>query len=155
MKPKPRQHIAVWSATAESVTERRSKVVRRVLSPERKAADWMEKRRLDRDIKRLFRAQEYLCRQIVVLSLRKDASSPSFAEFAARIKKIYAASDKASGLGDNLKPRKSTHAFADKQIQQTSLPLHQYTLHAEIKIVTCKKYAERRKARLQNRTEYR
>ena len=74
----------------------------------------MEKRRLDRKIKRLVRAKTHLRRQVIVDNLRKDANALSLADVAARIKKVSAATDDASKRGDELVPRKFTQFFADK-----------------------------------------
>lgn len=47
----------------------------KALSADRKAANWMENRRIDHEIKRLERAQAHLRRQVNADNLRKDANS--------------------------------------------------------------------------------
>ena len=68
----------------------------------------MEKRRLDREIKRLVHAKTHLRRQVIVDNLRKDAIALSIAGVAARIRKVSAATNCASKRGDELVPRKFT-----------------------------------------------
>ena len=132
VKPKPQRHTAVWSATADRVAKWRSKIVRRALSEKGTAEDWKEKRRLDREIKRLVRAKAHLRRQTTIDSLRKDASALSLADVAARIKKVQDATDDASRLGDELKPRDFTEFFADKPAPQNLVALRKYTLPTEM-----------------------
>lgn len=55
VKPNPLRHTAVFSATAANFAKWHSKVFRRALIPEGKDVDWEEKRRLVREIKRVFR----------------------------------------------------------------------------------------------------
>lgn len=71
IKPKPMRHTEVSSATTDIVAKWRSKVVRRALSTENKTADWEEKRRLDCEIKRIFRKKAHLRRQVIFDNLRK------------------------------------------------------------------------------------
>ena len=132
VKPKPQRHTARWSATADSIAKWRSKIVRRALSVHGKAEDWMEKRRLDREIKRLVRARTHLRRQVVANNLRKTSSSLSIADVAARIEKVHAAADNASRLGDELKPRDFTEYFANKPTPKSLIALRKYTLPREM-----------------------
>ena len=52
VKEKPPRHTQKWSADAERIAKFRSLTVKRALGPNGKAADWLAKRRLDREIKR-------------------------------------------------------------------------------------------------------
>lgn len=107
-------------------------MVRRALSPDGKAENWIEKNRLDREIKPPVQAQACFRRQITVDSLRKDASSISLADVAARIKKVNAASDVAQILGKELNPREFTEFFADKSTLKTLVALRKYSLPAQM-----------------------
>ena len=75
VKEKPPRHTEFWSSDAGRVAKYRSQIVKRALGPAGKADDWIEKRRLDREIKRLVRARAHLRRQVTVDNLRKDASA--------------------------------------------------------------------------------
>lgn len=131
MKPKPQRHRASWSATADRVVKRCYKVVRRALSAKSKEEDWVEKERLCYEIKCLVRANLHLPRPaIIVESLRKNASSLSFADIAERKKNIHDSTDDTSRLGDEMKPRDFTF-FADKPATHNLVHLRRYTLPAE------------------------
>ena len=60
VKERPPRHTQKWSADADRLAKFRSQTVKRALGPNGKAADWMEKRRLDREIKRLLGAKTHL-----------------------------------------------------------------------------------------------
>ena len=75
VKEKPPRHTQKWSADDDRVAKFRSLTVKIALGPNGKAADWLEKRPLDREIKRLVRAKKHLRRQVIVDSLRKDANA--------------------------------------------------------------------------------
>ena len=87
VKEKPPRHTDAWSSDADRVAKYRSQIVKRALGPTGNAADWQEKRRLDREIKRLVRAKAHLRRQTIVQNLPEDTSSLSLADVAACIKK--------------------------------------------------------------------
>lgn len=95
----------------------------------------MEKRSLNREIKRFLGAKAHLRRLITVEDLLKDSRSFFLSEVAARNKKIHDATDGASRLGDELKPRNFTEFFADKPDPQSLVALRKYTLPVEIKTI--------------------
>jgi len=132
VKEKPPRHTESWSADADRVAKFRSQIVKRALGPAGKAADWLEKRRLDREIKRLVRAKAHLRRQVTADNLRKDASALSLADVAARIQKASAVTDDACKRGDELVPREFTKFFADKPPPASLVPLRKYTLPREM-----------------------
>ena len=132
VKPKPRRHSPQWSATADSLAKARSSYVKRAMGKNGTAADWLEKRRLDREIKRLVRAKAHLLRQVAVDNLRKNASSLSLADVAARVRKISATSKDADKLGDELIPRDFTKFFVDKPKPKSSVKLRKFTLPREM-----------------------
>lgn len=155
VKTKPQRHTAVGSATAASEDMWRSKMVRRALRSEGTAADWIEKRRLYCEIKRLVREMTHRCRQVTVNKLRKTASSISLSEIAARITKIHNATDAASRLGDEFKPSAFTEFFADKPAPKTFVALRKYTLPGEMENSTGSRYEEQKRGKRLNRTVYR
>lgn len=122
----------------------RSKVVRRSLSSKGKATDWLEKRRLGREIKRLLRAKAHLRIQVAMEKLRKDVRSLSLSDVAVRIKKVHAATDDASRLVDELKPRDFTEFFADKPTPKSLITLRKYTLPVEMERI-CRQAIRRAK----------
>jgi len=132
VKEKPPRHTHTWSADADRVAKYRTQVVKRALGPAGKADDWLEKRRLDREIKRLVRAKAHLRRQITVENLRKDASALSLADVAARIQKASAVTDDACRRGDELIPRDFTKFFADKPPPASLVTLRKYTMPSEM-----------------------
>ena len=111
--------------------------MKRALGPAGKADDWLEKRRLDREIKRLVRAKAHLRRQITVENLRKDASALSLADVAARIQKASAVSDDACRRGNELIPRDFTKFFADKPPPASLVTLRKYTMPSEMEGIYC------------------
>ena len=106
--------------------------MKRALGPAGKADGWIEKRRLDREIKRLVRAKAHLRKKVAVDNLRRDSSALSLADVAARIQKASAAADDACRRGDELVPRKFTQFFADKPPPESLVALRKYTLPREM-----------------------
>ena len=109
----------------------------------------MEKRRLDREIKRLVSAKTHLRRQVIVDNLRKDANALSIADVAARIKKVSAATNDDSKRGDELVPRNFTQFFADKPPPARLVSLRKYKLLREMEATFSEaiRKAKKRKSR--------
>lgn len=132
VRPKPLRQTTIGYTTVGNVAKWRSKVFMRAMSTEEKASDWVEKRGLDREIRRLFLAKAHLRRQVTVENLRKYARYLSLSDVAARIKKITAAMYDARRIWEDLKPRDFTEFFADKSFQKMLVTLRKYMMPREM-----------------------
>lgn len=137
VKPKPLRHASVWSEDAERVANFRSQILKWALGPVGTAQNWCEKRRVDREIRRLVRSKAHLRRQVAADNLRKDASALSIAGFAERIQKARAATEDARKKCDELALREFTELFADKQPPASIVPLRKYTVPPEMEGIFC------------------
>lgn len=163
VKPNPQLHTDVYSATVYSLAKwrRQMEIEGSEMRSERcwKSGRLVEKRRPDRDIKRLVRERAHLRRKVAVTTCgRTPARAPrikSLADVAARMETVHAAPNDAGRLGKELNLRDFTEFFAAKLTPKSPIALRRHTLPREMENLYRHAIRKAKKGRRTGRTECR